>query len=100
MPDETPISRRAVIAGAFVPLTALTAAPKASLTPGQRKTLEAFADRLIPRDELGPSASEAGAVEYIDRSLGDYLAPEKPALIKGLAALDALAQRTHRAPFT
>src|SRR5205823_5520581 len=63
------------------------------------KTLETFADRLVPHDELGPSASEAGAVEYIDRSLGDYLAPEKPAIIRGLAALDAFAMRRHDAPF-
>jgi gluconate 2-dehydrogenase gamma chain len=93
MPGKKRISRRTVIAGAFVPVTALTAAAKATLTAPQRKTLEAFADRLMPHDEYGPSASEAGAVEYIDRSLSDYLAPEKPAIVKGLAALDAFAGR-------
>jgi gluconate 2-dehydrogenase gamma chain len=99
MRDKTPISRRTVIAGAFIPVTAIAAAAKTTLTAPQRKTLEAFANRLVPHDEYGSSASEAGAVEYIDRSLGDYLAEEKPALLKGLAALDSFAQRTYDARF-
>jgi len=99
MRDRIPVSRRSVIAGAFVPLTSLKSAPKAALPAPHRKILEAFADRIIPRDEHSPSASEAGAVEYIDRSLGDYLAPEKPSLRKGLLALDAFAQRVYHAPF-
>jgi hypothetical protein len=33
------------------------------------KTLEAFIDRLIPTDELGPGAVEARAQVYIDRVL-------------------------------
>jgi gluconate 2-dehydrogenase gamma chain len=96
---KTPISRRTVIAGAFIPVTALTSAVKATLTPPQRKILEAFTNRLVPHDEYGPGATESGVVEYIDRSLSDYLAPEKPALVRGLAALDALAVQTYRAPF-
>jgi gluconate 2-dehydrogenase gamma chain len=100
MLDEMSISRRAVIAGAFVPLTAITAAAKKALSGPERAILEAVTNRLVPHDELGPSASEAGAVEYIDRSLGDYLATEKPALQKGLAALNSFAQRTRGSPFT
>lgn len=38
-----------------------------------RKTLIAIFDRLIPADNLGPSASEAGCIEFIDSELaGDY----------------------------
>jgi len=38
-----------------------------------RKTLTAIFDRLIPADKLGPSASEAGCIEFIDSELaGDY----------------------------
>lgn len=90
MPKNKVLSRRTVIAGAFVPVSAITAAVKATLSPPERKILEAFVDRLVPHDEYGPSAGEAGVVDYIDRSLSDFLAPEKPALLKGLAALDAL----------
>ena len=99
MRSKTPVSRRAVIAGAFIPVTALRSAPKAALSSSQRKILEAFANRLVPHDEYGPSASEAGAVDYVERSLNDYLAPEKQRLLDGLAALDAFAGRTYHAPF-
>ncbi|OCX65645.1 dehydrogenase [Thioclava sp. SK-1] len=38
-----------------------------------RKTLHAVIDRLIPADAYGPSASEAGCLEFIDDQLaGDY----------------------------
>ena len=106
-PDE--ISRRAVIAGAaLVPVAALTAAaqtttPSSALTSAlsesQLRILAAFVDGIIPKDELSPSASECGVTEYINRSLGDYLAAEKPAFIEGLEQTDAFAQRTENRPF-
>ena len=80
------ISRRAVIASAtFIPVAALTAgaqtkaapAVPTALSPTQLKTVEAFVDRLIPKDELGPSAAEAGAQTYIDRVLARPNAGEK-----------------------
>ncbi len=98
-PTRSKVSRRTVIAAAFVPVSSLRPAPKPGLTVEERKILEAFADRLIPHDGHGPSATEAGAVEYIDRSLSDYLAPEKPNLQKNLQALDVYAQRVYHAPF-
>ena len=104
MPEEkTPIeiTRRSVLAGAtLVPVAALTAtaqAPATALTPAQRKILEAFVDRLVPKDELGPGAVECGAANYIDVQLAGYLAPEKDAFITGLAAVDAYARSTHGA---
>ena len=78
------ISRRSVIASAaLVPVAAITSAaqPDSALSAAQLRTLEAFVDRLIPKDELGPGATESGVAVYINRSLSDYLAPEKAAFI-------------------
>lgn len=103
MPDE--ISRRAVIvSAAIVPVAALTAAsqataPASALSESQLRILAAFVDRIIPKDELGPSASECGVTDYINRSLADYLAPEKPAFIEGLEMTDAFARRMQDKPF-
>ena len=103
------VSRRTVIAGAaFVPVAALTSSAQQSapaagatdhaLTPAQLRTLEAFIDRLIPRDENGPGAVDAGAQNYIDRQLAGYLAGEKDTFIAGLEAVDAYARGAHGAP--
>jgi gluconate 2-dehydrogenase gamma chain len=103
MSDE--ITRRAVIvSAAIVPVAALTArAQQTAITvvfsAPQLRILVAFVDRIIPRDELGPSASESGVPEYINRSLGDYLAAEKTAFIEGLEATDAFARRSQNAAF-
>ena len=61
------------------------------------KTLEAFIDRLIPSDELGPGAVESGAQFYIDRVLSGPNAGEKATFIQGLEALDAYAKKVHGA---
>ncbi|MBZ5632673.1 MAG: gluconate 2-dehydrogenase subunit 3 family protein [Acidobacteriia bacterium] len=96
------VSRRALIqSAAFVPLAALVSSAQqtspAALTPAQMKTLVAFIDRLIPRDELGPGAVEAGAQIYIDRVLAGPNAGEKDSFIQGLEAVDAYAKRVHGA---
>ena len=101
------VSRRELIQSAgFVPLAALTLAAQqprnqveqpAALTRLQMKTLEAFLESLIPQDELGPSAVEAGAQIYIDRILAGPNAGERPAFVRGLEALDAYAKRIHGA---
>lgn len=62
------------------------------------KTLEAFIDVLIPTDELGPGAVEAGAQIYIDRALAGPNANEKAQFLEGLEAVNAYAQRTQGAP--
>ncbi|PLR36398.1 dehydrogenase [Chimaeribacter coloradensis] len=91
-----------------------------------RKNLTAVFDRLIPADEHGPSASEAGCIEFIDNELaGDYgsgaalylqgplrpeneaalmgspqfLAPPRERYLAGLQALEAWAQRTYHTAF-
>jgi gluconate 2-dehydrogenase gamma chain len=103
MADQN-ITRRTVIASAtFVPLAALTAAaqaPATALSADEIKTLEAFIDRLVPRDENGPGAVECGAAVYIDRALASALAGEKTAFVEGLAGVETLARSTHNAAFS
>jgi len=88
MPHEEPsggIDRRDLLAGAGLlaaislapPVQAQPVAPAAplrdeawlALNPGEAALLGALVDRLIPADALGPSASEAGVVVFIDRQL-------------------------------
>jgi len=108
--DDRELTRRELIAtAAFVPLVALTgvgqaeaqtaAAAPTALTAPQMKILEAFVERLIPRDELGPSAAEAGAQVYIDRALAGPNAGEKASFVEGLAAMDAFAQSSQGGAF-
>jgi Gluconate 2-dehydrogenase subunit 3 len=105
-PDEeqsVSISRRTVLAtAALVPIAALTGAAqtsKTALSVSERRTLEAFVDRLVPKDELGPGALEMGAADYIDLSLADFLAPEKGSIAEGLAAMEAFARASQGAAF-
>jgi gluconate 2-dehydrogenase gamma chain len=98
------LSRRAVIASAaFVPLSTLTsrAQPGAAsvLSTSERHTLEAFMDRLVPKDEHGPGAVECGAANYIDQQLAGALAAERANFTAGLAAIDAFSQRSQNAAF-
>ncbi|HWE52111.1 MAG TPA: gluconate 2-dehydrogenase subunit 3 family protein [Bryobacteraceae bacterium] len=106
MPEEKDpgnVTRRSIIVGAaIVPITAIRSAaqtPSTALTADQFKLLDAFTDRLIPKDENGPGASECGAAHYIDRQLADYLAGEKANFVQGLAAVDAFAQQSQGKPF-
>ena len=69
------------------------------LTAAEADTLETIVARLIPSDEHGPGASEAGAARYIDRALGGALASSRDAYRGGLAALDRYAQATKGSPF-
>ena len=101
MADEYDLTRRDLLfAAAFVPLAALTATAQTgpvALTPEQMKTLEAFIDRLIPSDELGPGAVEARVQIYIDRVLAGPNANEKAQFLEGLDAVNAYAQRAQGA---
>jgi hypothetical protein len=100
--SDSRISRRTVVASAaLVPIAAIksAAAPDSVFSPGQRRTLEAFVDRLVPSDENGPGATECGAVNYIDASLAEFLAADKPAFLDGLKAIDDYARSKHDAGF-
>lgn len=90
-----------------------------------RRTIAAVFDRLIPEDALGPSATQAGCVTFLDgqlagafgmgatlyragpKAVGEDALMQKPQFIAtpreryetGLRALEAYAQRTHQASF-
>lgn len=70
-----------------------------NLTVQETEILDAMIARLIPADELGPGAREAGAINFIDRELGGALAESREAYRSGLAALDAYAQTSKGARF-
>src|SRR5215510_10324462 len=71
-----------------------------NFTAVEGKLMDAIVARLIPTDELGPGATEAHAVAYIDRALGDALKSSRQAYATGLAALDSYAKASRGAPFT
>ncbi len=101
--EPSEISRRTLLsATAFVPLSALlaTAQPTPALPAAQTKALSAFVDRLIPVDELGPGALDAGVMNYIDRALAGVYANRKAGLLEGLEALDAYSQRKNGSVFS
>ena len=106
MGKEPVITRRTILAGAvLLPVSAIRLAGQTTVpavarvfSVEQRRTLIAFVDRLVPKDELGPSASECSVPEYIERCLADFLAAEKTAFLEALASVDALAQTAQGAP--
>jgi gluconate 2-dehydrogenase gamma chain len=80
-----------------------------SFTPAEAATMSAIVERIIPKDENGPGAIEAGVPRYIDRLLrsdqNTRYGPNNPhqtlteAYAAGLKAIDAYAQETNGAPF-
>lgn len=77
----------------------LAATPLHNLTTAEAEILEAVLDRLIPSDEHGPGALEAGVLGYIDRALGGHLSDSREDYRTGLAALDRYAEYSRGAPF-
>jgi gluconate 2-dehydrogenase gamma chain len=73
--------------------------PYTNLRTAEAQTLEAIVARLIPSDENGPGALEAGAARYIDRALGDALAAWRDAYSAGLAAVESYARSSAGKPF-
>jgi gluconate 2-dehydrogenase gamma chain len=97
------ISRRTVLTtAALVPVAAIAAAASPAtpvFSAPERRILEAFVERLIPRDENGPGASGCGVPDYIERALAGPIAAEKASLLEGLSAVDVVARNTHDKPF-
>ena len=82
---------------AVIPASTTTAWETLSSAEGE--TLEAIVARLIPADDSGPGAREAGAVPFIDRALRGGLATARDAYAVGLVALDQHARSTRGAAF-
>jgi gluconate 2-dehydrogenase gamma chain len=99
------VSAAAMVSAPLAPTTTAVAQPAAHPTPVslpqlealetltalEADALEAIAARLIPTDESGPGAAEAGAAHYIDRALAGPLRNFRDAYVSGLAAVDAYA---------
>jgi gluconate 2-dehydrogenase gamma chain len=89
---------------AGVPLVSLSAllpaAPSNSaFSPDQSKLIEALVGRIIPADELGPGALEAGVPVYFERSFAGPLSGDRNAFAQGLAAIDAASRARHNTAF-
>ena len=69
------------------------------LTAEQAAVLEAALTRLIPADELGPSAVGAGVAQYIQAALEGWHRLHADTYAAGLASLAQLALATHGRDF-
>jgi gluconate 2-dehydrogenase gamma chain len=70
------------------------------LTPAEARTMRAFAAQIIPSDDGGPGAEEAGAIQFVDRALGMPSFVElAPVVRAGLADLDVRARALGRRDF-
>lgn len=79
--------------------TPAPAGPLMNLTASETEILAAMVDRLIPSDDLGPGAVDAGALRFIDRALSEAESDSIGSYRSGLAALDAYARSAHGGPF-
>lgn len=73
-------------------------ATTAVLTVAQRKTLTLAADEIIPAAPGALSASQAGAIDYIETLLGKLPELEKQ-VIASLERIDAVAMKGSKRPF-
>lgn len=76
-----------------------TTAATGSLTPAQRATAAALADRILPRTDT-PGALDVGVPDFIDVMHRGYLTDEEKAgLEAALAYFDAAAREAHQRGF-
>ncbi len=93
-------SIRLAVVAPLIPLDRLEAAAQAAarLPAGDRRTLRAAIDVLVPADGGMPAASAVGVVEYLERLVaGD--SGLRDLLADGLRAVDAHSRRATGAPF-
>ena len=80
--------------GDFWPLT---------FTPGQKRAAAALADVILPKDPLGPAASELGVPEMLDEWVSapyPVQQADRAIVLPGLAWLDAESNKRFGKPFT
>jgi gluconate 2-dehydrogenase gamma chain len=82
-----------------IALPVVTSAPLLNLTAAETEILAAMVDRLIPSDDLGPGALEAGALRFIDRALSEAESSSAEAYRAGIAALDRYSRYSRGAAF-
>ncbi|MFN8221635.1 MAG: gluconate 2-dehydrogenase subunit 3 family protein [Gaiellales bacterium] len=73
---------------------------KAELDPDLLRILDHALARLVPSDELGPGAREAGALHYVVSTLREHEPALRATYADGLARLDTLARAIHGSAFT
>ena len=64
------------------------------LSDDHARTLAALCDQIIPADDF-PSASQAGAVTYIDRQLARHYRRHRALYLEGLKQIDATSRSRH-----
>ena len=84
-------------AGAAAP-GAIAETARSTLTAKEMTLLKQLLARLLPADETGGGAVEAGAHLYIDRALGGYHSRHLPMYRDGLAAAEKLLSGNVDAP--
>ena len=62
------------------------------LSDSHARALASLCDQIIPADDF-PSASQAGAVNYIDRQLGRHYRRHQSAYLEGLNAIDEISRK-------
>lgn len=66
----------------------------------EARTVEAFAERIIPDDGTGTGAQAAGVVYYIDRAVGGFSKDLQPVYRLGLNKLDRFCSQQAGHPFS
>ncbi|HET9658905.1 MAG TPA: gluconate 2-dehydrogenase subunit 3 family protein [Thermomicrobiales bacterium] len=89
--DQSPTAASPMASPGATPVADLETYVPNHLTEAELTTLKAVLDRIIPKDEYGPSANEMGVFVYIDKSFGGLHADALPMYQAGLAALDDAA---------
>lgn len=89
--NQSPTAATPAAAPGATPVADLATYVPNHLTAAELTTLKAALDRIIPADDLGPSANDMGVFVYIDKSFGGLHADALPLYQAGLAALDTAA---------
>ena len=96
---QSSITRRQFVAASAISSAALAVGCKTSqqgnwdfLTDAQARTLTAICDQLIPADDY-PSASQAGALVYIDRQLARHYRRHRNVYRDGLAQAGEISRK-------
>src|SRR5207249_3501492 len=73
-----------------------------TLSDGQRQTVTALCDLIIPKDEKSPGASAVGVPDFIDEWISapyPHCQQDRPVILEGIAWLDTESQRRFRKSF-
>jgi gluconate 2-dehydrogenase gamma chain len=69
------------------------------LTADEALTLSSICEQIIPADENGPGATQAGVIYYIDKQLHDIFISDQAAYREGLRAIGDSCNELHSVPY-